>query len=318
MRKFTDGILSFQDSHKQSNGGKIVIRDQDKAEVPQTEDLKKSNLSRRGARLAFDQLSAKFGPRLLTVLPNMWQSMTGGLFSAFLCGRLSQVASLRVLTILIESPKDADILIEEQYGQDVIDSFSVLEAVVPTFHQDLWPRLAETFKVMELALHSRFAIIRQSAARCFATICDVMTSDAMHFVVEHIIPLIGDPLVLAHRQGATELVYRQSLSPPVISLFTYSCRYCSTPRYQGPPICHLHGCSGTWTHERYGRGHSVNCHQHIRFAGENGTLRGQNLRHYVLCMLNTTRTGWPSRSARLFGRDAQTSGKRTKIFNAIT
>ena len=89
MRKFTDGILSFQDSHRQSNGGKIVNKDQDKAEVPQAEELKKTNISRRGARLAFDQLSAKFGPRLLTVLPNMWQSMTGGLFSAFQCGRSS-------------------------------------------------------------------------------------------------------------------------------------------------------------------------------------------------------------------------------------
>ena len=89
MRKFTDGILSFQDSHRQSNGGKIVNKDQDKAEVPQAEELKKTNISRRGARLAFDQLSAKFGPRLLTVLPNMWQSMTGGLFSAFQYGMSS-------------------------------------------------------------------------------------------------------------------------------------------------------------------------------------------------------------------------------------
>ena len=104
----------------------------------------------------------------------------------------------------------------------------------------------------------------------------------MHFVVEHIIPLIGDPLVLAHRQGATELVYRQYSSAPVVSLLTYPCRYRSTPRYQSPPICHLHGCSSARTYERYERGHSVNCHQHIRIAGENGTPGGQNLRHYAL------------------------------------
>lgn len=91
----------------------------------------------------------------------------------------------------------------------MIDSLSVLEAVVPTFHKDLWPKLGETFPMMDLALRSRFAIIRQSAARCFATICDVMTSEAMHYVIEHLVPLISDPLVLAHRQGATELIYRQ-------------------------------------------------------------------------------------------------------------
>lgn len=110
---------------------------------------------------------------------------------------------------LEDSPADSDGLMGKQFGQDVIDSLSVLEAVVPTFHQDIWPKLAEVFPMMHLALRSRFAIIRQLAARCFATICDVMTSQAMRFVIENIIPLLGDPLVLAHRQGATELIYRQ-------------------------------------------------------------------------------------------------------------
>jgi len=84
-----------------------------------------------------------------------------------------------------------------------------MEAVVPTFHEGLWPKLVETLPVLQLALQSRFAIIRQSAAKCLATICDVMTSEAMIFVIENIMPLLGDPLVLANRQGAAELVYRE-------------------------------------------------------------------------------------------------------------
>jgi TATA-binding protein-associated factor len=84
----------------------------------------------------------------------------------------------------------------------------VLEAIAPTFHQDLCPKLVKTFPMMDLALRSRFAIIRQSAARCFATICDVMTLDAMRYVVEHLVPLLGDPLVLTNRQGSMELIYR--------------------------------------------------------------------------------------------------------------
>lgn len=66
--------------------------------------------------------------------------------------------------------------------------------------------------MMHIALTSRFAIIRQCAARCFATLCDVMTSEAMRYVIENIVPLLGDPLVLANRQGATELMYRASRS----------------------------------------------------------------------------------------------------------
>lgn len=63
--------------------------------------------------------------------------------------------------------------------------------------------------MMELALRSRFAIVRQAAARCFATICDVMTMEALRYVIENIIPFLQDPLVLTNRQGTMELIYRQ-------------------------------------------------------------------------------------------------------------
>ncbi|KAJ7184295.1 SNF2 superfamily chromatin remodeling protein [Mycena filopes] len=185
----TDGILSFQDATKAVSNGKDA---KDKTpELPKPDEASRARLSRRGAGLAFNQLSGKFGPKLLDVIPNMWQFMAGGLLSAF----------------QMDSPAQSDDRIQKQFGQDVIDSLSVLEAVVPTFHPDLWPKLAETFPMMHIALTSRFAIIRQSAARCFATLCDVMTSDAMRYVIENIVPLLGDPLVLANRQGATELMY---------------------------------------------------------------------------------------------------------------
>ncbi|KAF9453249.1 SNF2 superfamily chromatin remodeling protein [Macrolepiota fuliginosa MF-IS2] len=191
-RKHTDGILSFQGSslrnQKDKEGGKPSAKGSD-TQAP--EENKKARLSRRGAGFAFNQLSAKFGPELLSIIPNMWHSMAGGLMSAFQNGSVEQ----------------SDILIEKQYGQDVIDSLSVLEAVAPAFDSGLWPRLAEVLPILDLALRSRFAIIRQAAARCFATICDVMTAESMRYVVEKIVPLLGDPLVLANRQGATELIY---------------------------------------------------------------------------------------------------------------
>ncbi|KAJ7261289.1 hypothetical protein B0H12DRAFT_1048120 [Mycena haematopus] len=190
-RKLTDGILSFQNASKPVTNGKEG-KDKDKVpEIPKSDEASKTRLSRRGAGLAFDQLSSKFGARLLDVIPNMWQFMAGGLISAF----------------EPDSPGESDDRIQKQFGQDVIDSLSVLDAVAPTFHPELWPKLAETFPMIHVALTSRFAIIRQCAARCFATLCDVMTSEAMRYVIENIVPLLGDPLVLANRQGATELMY---------------------------------------------------------------------------------------------------------------
>lgn len=103
-----------------------------------------------------------------------------------------------------------DSLIDKQHGQDVIDSLSVLEDVVPTFHEKLWPKLFDVFPMIGQLLQSRFAIVRQAAARCFATICDVMTPEAMRHVIENVVPLLQDPLVLRNRQGATELIFRMS------------------------------------------------------------------------------------------------------------
>ncbi|KAG0705295.1 hypothetical protein DFH29DRAFT_1031866 [Suillus ampliporus] len=187
------GILSLTSWSKQTTqsgkNGKESPKGGESAKS--SDDAAKAQLSRRGACLAFDQLSAKFGSQLLQVIPKMWISMAGGLLSA-------------CTTAL---PHEADALMDKQHGQDVIDSLSVLEAVVPSFHPDLWPKLAELFPAITMALRSRYAIIRQAAARCFATICNVMTSDAMRFAIEKIIPLLGDAIVLSNRQGAAEAIY---------------------------------------------------------------------------------------------------------------
>ncbi|PCH38434.1 SNF2 chromatin remodeling protein [Wolfiporia cocos MD-104 SS10] len=181
-RKILSGVLSFS----RINGKESVEKNSDKPEDPA-----KARLARRGAQFAFVELSKKFGPRLLEVVPKMWHSMAGGLLSACPADTVDQM----------------DKLIEKQFGQDLIDSFSVLEAVVPTFHEDLWPKLTDLFPMIILALRSRFAIIRQCAARCFSTMCDTMTVAGMRCVVEKVIPLLGNDLELANRQGAIELIY---------------------------------------------------------------------------------------------------------------
>lgn len=139
------------------------------------------------------QLSAKFGDKLLDVVPNMWQSMAGGLLSACASG----------------SPNKMDSAIDQRFGQDVIDSLSVLDAIIPTFHPGLYPKFHELFPLIHLTLRSKFAIIRQCAARCFATVCDVITVAAMRYVIEKVVPFLGDALNLSNRQGATELAYRK-------------------------------------------------------------------------------------------------------------
>lgn len=114
----------------------------------------------------------------------------------------------------VDNPKSADEEMESQpqKGQDVVDNLVILDAIVPTFHERLWPRLYDLFPQMVLALRSQFAVVRQLAAQSFATICDVATPDAMRYVIDHVLSLLSDALVLTNRQGAIELIYRQFTS----------------------------------------------------------------------------------------------------------
>ncbi|KAF5324890.1 hypothetical protein D9611_004580 [Ephemerocybe angulata] len=187
-KKRLDGILSFT--------GGLASASKDSSPAVQdpikVEELRKARLSRRGAQLAFKEFSNMFGSKLFDVLPNIWPCTVGGLLSAFQS----------------ESPEKSDQLIEKQYGQDVIDSLSVLEAVVPTFHPDLHAKLTHIFPMLQVAMRSQFAIIRQCCCVCFATICDVMPDEALRYTVEHILPLVSDPMSLSNRQGAIELIYQ--------------------------------------------------------------------------------------------------------------
>ncbi|KAM5538909.1 hypothetical protein V8D89_007404 [Ganoderma adspersum] len=84
-------------------------------------------------------------------------------------------------------------------GQDVIDSLSVLEAVVPTFHVHLSHHFVELFPHVILPLRSRFVVVRQSAARCFWT-----------YVIETVVPFLDGASVLVNRQCAVELAPSRS------------------------------------------------------------------------------------------------------------
>lgn len=96
-------------------------------------------------------------------------------------------------------------------GQQVVDSLTVLHVVVPSLDATLHGRVVELFPAIAKALRSKYALIRQAASRSFATLCNTITTDGMRFVVEHVLPFLGDTTVLENRQGAMELIYREYL-----------------------------------------------------------------------------------------------------------
>ncbi len=188
------GILSSKSIKEIENSGSSKPIPKGQPE-PTSEEAAKSRISRRGAELAFTQLSVRFGDRLFDLIPKMWELMAGGLLT----------------TYAKEDLREGDKLMERQYGQDVIDSLSVLRVTSSTLHHGLWDRLVMLLPNLTFALRSRFAIIRQCSAKSFARICGVIITQAMRHVIEEVVPLLGDSLSLSNRQGAVELIYRERI-----------------------------------------------------------------------------------------------------------
>lgn len=79
------GILSAKSiitSESQATNGKASKI----AQMDLSIEAEKAKVSRRGAELAFKELSAKFGEELFTHVPKMWEFMAGGLVAAFQTG----------------------------------------------------------------------------------------------------------------------------------------------------------------------------------------------------------------------------------------
>jgi TATA-binding protein-associated factor len=96
-----------------------------------------------------------------------------------------------------------------QFGQEVLDSFTVLSVVTSHVDSSLHHQIAALFPLLVAAIQSRFAVVRRSAARAIAVVCDVATVEGLRGVVQMVLPLLGDPTT-SKRQGAIEVVSRAS------------------------------------------------------------------------------------------------------------
>ncbi|EJD46099.1 SNF2 superfamily chromatin remodeling protein [Auricularia subglabra TFB-10046 SS5] len=183
-----DGVLSFK-SATAASPAKAAANDKD---APA--ENAKAKVMYRGATLAFTALSTKFGATLFDAVPRTWDCMAQALTKVY-------------------GPQEVDDMPDDMMKEDpalaqnVLDSLTVVATMVPTIHETLSQRAKELFPFIAAALRSRYAILRRSAAKCFAQICNVLTTDAMRYLVETILPFLNDPSIVANRQGTVELIY---------------------------------------------------------------------------------------------------------------
>ncbi|KAF7949226.1 hypothetical protein EAE96_008393 [Botrytis aclada] len=170
-------------------------------------EAKEARITRRGAKEALEQLSTIFGPELLNKVPTLKGLMEQPLRHAF-GGTL---------------PRDC-IDPAQSSGQEAIDGMSVIRALTPTLDKSLYSFIMELLPLVVTALHSELSVFRYMAAKCLATVCSVITVEAMTLLVEKVLPSISNPLDLNFRQGVIESIYHliavmgDSILPYVIFL----------------------------------------------------------------------------------------------------
>ncbi|KAF8321727.1 hypothetical protein DL93DRAFT_2209827, partial [Clavulina sp. PMI_390] len=187
LKNVLEGILvarqrQASENSKSGKGSKAA------KEVEPAPSAHPSRLVRRGAQAALAEIAAEFGETLFSELPVIWELTAKPIIDIYRHDDPSPEA-------------------ERLNGQAIVDCLTILKAVIPTFHRSLHPRIMTLFPTILKALMSGYAIIRQCAAQCLATICDVMTVEAMLRVVEDVIPLLGDAKNLTHKQGAIEAIH---------------------------------------------------------------------------------------------------------------
>ena len=170
-------------------------------------EVKAARITRRGAKDALEQLCQSFGAEIFNKVPKLQAVIEGPIRHCFSGDLPSDIT-------------DPENLI----GQEVVDAMSTLRALVPTLDPALHDWVLELLPYVATALQSKLSVLRYTAAKCFASVCSVITVQGFTMLVEKVLPAISNAHEVVYRQGAIECVYHliqvmgDSILPYVIFL----------------------------------------------------------------------------------------------------
>lgn len=175
------GILSLQKDED------IVDRPD---QVRYEREARQARITRRGAKDALEQLCAIFGAEVFARVPKLQAVIEGPIRHCF-AGELPQD---------IDAP-------DSTIGQEVVDAMSTLRALVSTLEPALHGWVLDILPFVAKAMQSRLAVLRYAAAKCFASVCSVITVQGFTMLVEQVLPPINNAHEVVQRQGAIECIY---------------------------------------------------------------------------------------------------------------
>jgi len=153
-------------------------------------ETKAARVMRRGAREALDLLSRTCGKDLFQEVPVLANLIANPLRNAF-SGEMP--ASITAL--------------DNTLGQEAVDGMSTLRSLIGSLHPDLHSFVVTIIPHVVKALRSSLSVLRYAAAKCFATICSVISVEGFSVLVKEVLPSISNAHDVFQRQGAIETIY---------------------------------------------------------------------------------------------------------------
>lgn len=174
------------------------------------EESKAARITKRGAREGLEKIVESFGALVFEKVPILKDVIERPIREAFTDAELPAKMSSE----------------DGIFGQEVVDALSTLRALVGSLHADVRAFVKDLLPLIAKALQSRLYVLRYAAAKCFATICSIMSVEGVTMLVESVLPTIGDGANVHGRQGAIECIYHlihvmeDAILPYVIFLIT--------------------------------------------------------------------------------------------------
>ncbi|KAI4954104.1 hypothetical protein J4E91_001814 [Alternaria rosae] len=174
------------------------------------EESRAARITKRGAREGLEKVVESFGAEIFEKVPILKDLIERPIKDAF-----------------TEATLPAQIFNEDGvFGQEVVDALSTLRALAGSFHPSVRGFVKDLLPLIAKALQSKLYVLRYAAAKCFATICSVMSVEGVTMLVESVLPTISDGGNVYARQGAIECIYHlihvmeDAILPYVIFLIT--------------------------------------------------------------------------------------------------
>ena len=170
--------------------GIISLNKEEDVQDHQVEDIRAARIQRRGSKEALEQLCVRFGVQLFDKVPI-----------------LKALIQEPIQTMFASETPVEERALDASLGQEIVDGMSTLRALASKVDSTLHPFILDLLPLIAKAFKCPLAVLRYSAAKCFASICRTMTVQGMTVLVDSIIPAISNALDVHWRQGAIECIY---------------------------------------------------------------------------------------------------------------